>query len=54
MADLTREAPQINGHDEFHVRNLDRTLQELQSIVKEHEDALNKVSIYSPHDHITS
>lgn len=43
MAGSIHEARQINDHDAFHARNLEDTLQELQSIVKEHEDALDKV-----------
>lgn len=44
MAASTHEARQINDDDVFHAGNLEQTLQELQGIVKEHEDALNKVS----------
>ncbi|KAI1156659.1 hypothetical protein F4825DRAFT_212894 [Nemania diffusa] len=43
MAGSIHEARQINDHDAFHARNLEDTLQELQSIVKEHEDALDKL-----------
>ncbi|KAI0457664.1 hypothetical protein F5B21DRAFT_501054 [Xylaria acuta] len=43
MAGSTHEARQINDDDVFHTRNLEQTLQELQGIVKEHEDALNKL-----------
>ncbi|KAJ3566975.1 hypothetical protein NPX13_g6936 [Xylaria arbuscula] len=43
MTEPIGEASQTTGYDEFHTRNLDRTLQELRDIVKEHEDALNKL-----------
>ncbi|KAI3323605.1 hypothetical protein HD806DRAFT_497319 [Xylariaceae sp. AK1471] len=43
MAASPQEAPQINVHDVAHAMNLEHTLQELQEIVKEHEDALNKL-----------
>ncbi|GAP83581.1 hypothetical protein SAMD00023353_0200410 [Rosellinia necatrix] len=43
MANSAYEERRINDHDVFHVENLERTLQELQSIVQEHEDALNKL-----------
>ncbi|KAI1130697.1 hypothetical protein F5Y10DRAFT_107046 [Nemania abortiva] len=43
MDSSTHEARQINDHDAFHARNLDDTLQELQRIVKQHEDALDKL-----------
>ncbi|GAW19948.1 hypothetical protein ANO14919_094410 [Xylariales sp. No.14919] len=43
MAGSTHEASQINDHDVFYARNLEQTLQELQDIVKEHENALNKL-----------
>ncbi|KAF2968733.1 hypothetical protein GQX73_g4829 [Xylaria multiplex] len=45
MAGSTHEAPQVNHHDVFHARNLEQTLQELQGIVKEHEDGLNKLRV---------
>ncbi|KAI1425407.1 hypothetical protein F5Y12DRAFT_784673 [Xylaria sp. FL1777] len=43
MAGSIDTPPQINDHDVFHAGNLEQTLQELQSIVKEHEDVLNKL-----------
>ncbi|KAI1274400.1 hypothetical protein F5Y07DRAFT_218439 [Xylaria sp. FL0933] len=43
MADSIHEAPQTNDYDIFHARNLELTLQELQDVVKEHEDALDKL-----------
>ncbi|KAK5629834.1 hypothetical protein RRF57_005549 [Xylaria bambusicola] len=43
MADSTSEAHQTSSYDDFHARNLEQTLQELQGIVKEHEDALQKL-----------
>lgn len=43
MAGSIHETPQINDSDVFHARNLEQTLQELQDMVREHEDALNKV-----------
>lgn len=45
MADSTHEARPINDRDVFYERNLEETLQELQSIVKEHEDALIQVPV---------
>ncbi|TGJ82547.1 hypothetical protein E0Z10_g6220 [Xylaria hypoxylon] len=48
MAGSTHEAPQVNNHDEFHAGNLEQTLQELQDIVKEHEDVLNKLRASPP------
>ncbi|KAJ8129019.1 hypothetical protein O1611_g4613 [Lasiodiplodia mahajangana] len=43
MAGSTHVARQINDHDAFHARNLEDTLQDLQRIVKEHEDALDRL-----------
>lgn len=45
MAGSAHEARQISERDEFYERNLEETLQELQSIVKEHEDALIQVRV---------
>lgn len=45
MTGSTHEARQINDRDVFYERNLEETLQELQSIVKEHEDALIQVRV---------
>ncbi|KAI0970324.1 hypothetical protein F4678DRAFT_462555 [Xylaria arbuscula] len=43
MTDSIHATPQTNDDDAFHARNLERTLQELQGIVKEHEDALRRL-----------
>ncbi|KAI0203822.1 hypothetical protein F4808DRAFT_389658 [Astrocystis sublimbata] len=45
MASSTHEARRIDDDDDdgLHTRNLDQTLQELQSLVNEHEDALRKL-----------
>ncbi|KAI0539234.1 hypothetical protein GGR58DRAFT_242546 [Xylaria digitata] len=51
MAGSTHEAPQVNDHDVFHARNLEQTLHELQGIVKEHEDGLNKLCTSPPIRH---
>lgn len=48
MASPTHNARQTNDHDAFHESNLERTLEELQAIVKEHEDALVKVRAMPP------
>jgi hypothetical protein len=50
MAGLTLEARQVDDHDVIHATNLEHTLQELQGMVKEHEDALSKVRIPSRYD----
>jgi hypothetical protein len=44
MAASPQQVPQVNLHDVAHAKNLEYTLQELQAAVKEHEDALKKVS----------
>ncbi|KAI1168688.1 hypothetical protein F5B18DRAFT_191391 [Nemania serpens] len=51
MADSTHEARPINDRDVFYERNLEETLQELQSIVKEHEDALIQLRTIPPMNH---
>ncbi|KAI0512485.1 hypothetical protein F5B22DRAFT_648590 [Xylaria bambusicola] len=43
MTDPTSEAHQTSSYDEFHARNLEQTMLELQGVVKEHEDALQKL-----------
>ncbi|KAI0409443.1 hypothetical protein F4802DRAFT_604188 [Xylaria palmicola] len=43
MAGSTHDAHLIDDRDAFHARNLEQTLQELQDIVKQHEDALREL-----------
>ncbi|KAI8632225.1 hypothetical protein F5Y19DRAFT_355264 [Xylariaceae sp. FL1651] len=43
MANLIHEARQGHDYDMVHATNLEQTLEELQGMVKEHEDALNKL-----------
>ncbi|KAI1828583.1 hypothetical protein F4861DRAFT_10201 [Xylaria intraflava] len=39
----TQHARQADDHDLFHAKNLDITLQELEGMVEQHQDALNKL-----------
>ncbi|KAI1176646.1 hypothetical protein F4777DRAFT_545399 [Nemania sp. FL0916] len=43
MAGTMDEARQLDHHDPHHATNLEETLQELQGLVKEHEDALHRL-----------
>ncbi|KAJ2971890.1 hypothetical protein NUW58_g9297 [Xylaria curta] len=47
----TQEARQIDNLDAFHTGNLEQTLQELQSIVREHENTLNKLRATPPRNY---
>ncbi|KAI1108042.1 hypothetical protein F5Y14DRAFT_437628 [Nemania sp. NC0429] len=51
MAGSTHDARQISDRDLFYESNLEETLQELQRIVKEHEDELIQLRAMPPTDH---
>ncbi|KAI1330278.1 hypothetical protein F5Y16DRAFT_33909 [Xylariaceae sp. FL0255] len=43
MAGQTQDAPSNSEHDAIHAAHIEETLQELQAMVDEHQDALNKL-----------
>lgn len=47
MAASQHETLQANTQDVAHVMNLEDTIRELEDKVKEHQDALNKVSCFA-------